>query len=110
MQLRSLMVAGVLAAAGVAGSAGKADAQVYFNLGYGSPYVTNGFYPGTYYSSGYTPYYGGYAPAYVSPYPTWTGSYQYYNTPYYSGYSRSYYQSPSVYGPGGYNYRYRYWR
>jgi hypothetical protein len=122
MKLRNLVLAGILAVAGVGLTAQKADAQVYFGLrvgnpygyGYGNPYFT-GFgnpYVGTYssfytpYATGFSnPYWGGYAAPYYS-YRDYVYSSPFVGSSYY-GYR---YMSPSIYGPGGYQYRYWQWR
>jgi len=113
MTLRALIAAGLLAA-GLFGTADKASAQIGFNLSFGNPYA-GGFYPG------YNPYALGYGNPYgygfANPYgyggyglPTYQYRYNYYNTPFGAGYSGYRYQSPSIYGPGGYQYGYRYFR
>jgi hypothetical protein len=122
MKLRSLVLAGVLATAGVLVTAQKADAQVTFSFGYNNPYTYSyGFNPYTY-NSFYTPYsYGGVGNPYVrgfgNPYvggfraPYYSYRDYVYNSPFYgSGYTGYRYVSPSIYGPGGYQYRYWRWR
>jgi len=122
MTLRSLVLTGVLAVAGVSATAQKADAQVVFSFGYNNPYAYNyGYGASPYYNSFYTPYSYGFGNPYVTgfgnPYAGGFGSpyYSYrdhvYNSPFYgSGYYGYRYQSPSFYGPGGYQYRYWRWR
>jgi len=111
MKARSWLLAGVLAAAGLLGSARKADAQVYFGLGY--PYGFGGGYPASYYSYA-TPYWGGYSPysylggGYSAPY--WYGR-SYYNTsPFFGTRYNSYYYTNPGYGLGNYAYRWGRWR
>jgi hypothetical protein len=118
-----LVLAGVLATAGVTATAQKADAQVPFGFGYNNPYAFNyGFGASPFgYNSFYTPYSYGfgnpYAGGFNNPYVGNYGApyYSYrdyvYNSPFYgSGYSGYRYVSPSIYGPGGYQYRYYRWR
>lgn len=120
MKVRSLIVAGVLAAAGLFGTAGKADAQFVIGIGAGNPYLGyGGGYPG-FSNYGYrgfaTPAFGGY-PSYGYA-NSFGNSYLGYGNPYYGyrssaysnpfayGYSNYRYVSPSFYGPGGYQYNY----
>jgi hypothetical protein len=114
-----MVLAGVLAVAGLFASPQKADAQVYLSLGYSNPYYSYGYSPGAYYSSLYTPYTYGYASPYWGMNPYWGGygmpTYSYrnyvYSSPFYgSGYYGYRSVSPSIYGPGGYHYRYWQWR
>ncbi|HET6575447.1 MAG TPA: hypothetical protein VFG68_17725 [Fimbriiglobus sp.] len=109
MRLRTTILAGALALGGLLVSPGKADAQVSFRLGFGSPYYgSNWGYPYNY-SLG-NPYgnslYGNWG--YSSPY--WYGrSYSYTNPFYGTNYYRYYYTNPG-WGPGRYSYRFGRWR
>ena len=122
MTLRSTLLAGAQALAGLFGSAGKADAQVV--MGYGSPYGYSWGYP---YATTYsTPIYGYWGNpywssptrglAYASPYwtgyssPYWVGqAYSAYNPFVGSTYYRGVYASPGLGYPGVYSYRYWRW-
>ena len=110
MKLRSTLLAGALALAGLFGSAGKADAQVV--IGYGNPYGYSWGYP---YAATYsTPMYGYWAnPYWSSPYrygygsPYWVGRTYSYADPFFgSTYYRGVYASPGLGYPGVYSYRY----
>ncbi len=113
MRLRSVILAGALALAGLFGSAGKADAQVVYGFGYTYPYYTYstpiyGYWANPYWSSplrgyGYvSPYWGGYSPYWVGQ------AYSTYNPFWGSTYYRGIYASPGWGYPGVYSYRYWY--
>jgi len=111
MRLRSTLLAGALALAGLIGSATKADAQV-ITYGYASPYYGMTYpYMSAYttpYTYGVSPYLGSpyYGMGYTSPY--WVGrAYNYYSPLWGNTYYRGVYANPG-YGPGVYSYRY--WR
>jgi hypothetical protein len=113
MKARSWLLAGVLVAAGLFGTARKADAQFYFNLGFGN---YGGFYPGSYYSYSSYPYWGGYSPysylggyGYGAPY-SYRRSY-YSASPFFGRRYGSYYYGYPGYGLGRYAYRWgrRWW-
>jgi len=110
MTVRAFLLSGLLAVAGLFGSASRADAQVVF--GYGYPY--GGVYPATSFVTPYggyaSPYLGGYASPYWGGYtaPYWSGRYYNYQTPYGTRYGSYYYANPG-YGPGTYTYRWGRW-
>ena len=101
-----LTLSAVFAGAALAAGAGTASAQYsFYNYGYnpyGGGYSSNYSYvnPG---GIGINPYGG----VYVQPYTAYQT--QYYANPFYGvGGVTSAYVAPSIYGPGGY--QYRYWR
>jgi len=103
---KKLALAGVLALAGLALTADKASAQFgYYNYGY-NPYV-GGVYNNFAYG-GVNPYATG---LYGTALPYYNYQTRYYSNPFYgTGVYNSYYQSPSLYGPGGFQYNYWRWR
>ena len=116
MRLRTTVLAGALALAGLFAFPQKADAQVTFSLGFGNNYGW-----GTPYAYGWgnpyaysTPMYGYWAnPYWSSPYrygagsPYWVGRAYSYTNPLWGGtsYYRGVYANPG-WGPGYYQYRY----
>jgi hypothetical protein len=124
MKVRALLLAGALAVAGTLASAGRADAQVTFGLGFGNPYGYGSVYPATYYATptysyGINPlqYGGGWAlNSYASPYwtagysPYWYGGTYGYADPFYGSAYRSYYYTNPGYGLGRFAYRWGRWR
>lgn len=112
MNVRAMVLSGMLALAGLIGSANKADAQVVFSIGSGYPYGYYGSYVSPYWNytwppatSYYSPYWGGLG--YSSPY--WYGrSYSYYSP--FGTRAGSYYYANPGYGPGLYSYRWNRWR
>ena len=110
MRHRSFVAVGLLAALFVLGSARQADAQVYLQVGYGSPYAYTSSYPGYETAYPYTAYsyprYSTYASPYSSGFPYSYGN----RSNYGSNYNyRSNYNYGSNYGSNyNYNYNYRY--
>ena len=118
MSSQKWLVATLLSAAACVCMTSDAKAQAYFGRyynnvpynNYASPYDYNYVIPASYYAPNYSNYnYSTFAAPNYNPYYAPTTSYQnyYYSNPFSYGSYRSSYQSPSVYGPGGYSYRYR---
>jgi hypothetical protein len=114
MRLRPIILAGALALGGLLVSPGKADAQVSFSVGFGSPYDYSWGFPYTY----SRPIYGYWSnPYWSSPYrtlgyssPYWYGRTYGYADPFFGTRYNSFYYANPGWGPGRYSYRFGRWR